>query len=159
MSRSLALACGLVAACGGAQVAGPRAAPIGLELPALDGGTASLDRLRGQVVVVHVFATWSVAAQLDVEQLAAADLRPDVAVVGVALDPDGHALVAPWRAAASVHYLIALADDAVRAGTSPLGPVPEVPVTLVLDPAGRVVHRLARQLAPGELDRLVAGAR
>lgn len=155
---ALALALAL-AGCGASQRPAPRSPPVALALPALDGGELQLADLRGRVVVLHVFTTWSVAAQLDVEQLAAADDLDDVVVVGVALDPDGRVLVAPWRAAGAVRYLVALADDRVRAGDSPLGALPEVPTTLVLDREGRIAARVERQLAPGELAKLVARAR
>lgn len=146
-------------ACGGAHPAAPRSAPIALALPALDGGELELATLRGKVVVVHVFTTWSVAAQLDVEQLVAADEPADVEVVGVALDADGRQLVAPWRAAGGVRYLIALADDEVRAGRSALGPLPEVPTTIVLDRLGRIAGRVDGQLPAGALAKLVASAK
>lgn len=153
---AIALAAG---ACHGGRPATPRSPPIALALPALDGGELQLTELRGQVVVVHVFTTWSVAAQLDVDQMMAADDAPDVVVVGVALDPDGRPLVAPWRAAGEVRYLVVLADDDVRAGKSALGPLPEVPTTFVLDRLGRITARVERQLRPGELAKLVASAK
>lgn len=156
---ALAVAAVAGAACGGPTALGPLSPPIALTLPALDGGEVDVAHLRGKIVVLHVFTTWSVAAQLDVDQLVAIDAAPDVEVVGVALDADGRPLVAPWRAAAEVHYLIALADDVVRSGRGPLGPLPEVPTTIVLDPEGRIVARVARQLRPGELAKLVAAAR
>ncbi len=149
----------LAPACGGPQAARPRSAPVALSLPALDGGQLELATLRGQVVVLHVFTTWSMAAQLDVEQLALADGAPDVAVVGIALDPDGRMLVAPWRAAGEVRYLIVLADDAVRAGRGALGPLPEVPTTFVLDDEGRITARVDGQLRASALARLIAAAR
>ena len=155
-----ALAAGLAAgACHGPAPVAPRSAPIALTVPALDGGELELSRLRGKVVVLHVFTTWSLAAQVDVEQLQAADQADDVEVVGLALDADGRPLVAPWRAAGQVRYLLVLATDEIRAGTSALGPLPEVPTTLVLDREGRITARVERQLQPGELARLVASAR
>jgi hypothetical protein len=156
--RTAALAMAVVAACG-PRPAAPRSAPIALTLPALDGGDVELIRLRGEVVVVHAFTTWSVAAQLDVDQLIAADGADDVTVVGVALDEDGRQLVAPWRAAGGVRYLVALADAEVRAGRSALGPLPEVPTTLVLDPEGRITAKVERQLRPGELAKLIGSAK
>lgn len=156
---ALVVAAALAAGCGGAQRPARLSPPVALALPALDGGELELTSLRGELVVLHAFTTWSVAAQLDVEQLAAADRAADVTVVGVALDPDGRTLVAPWRAAGGVRYLVVLADDRVRQGTSPLGKLPEVPITFVLDRDGRIVHRVDRQLAPGELERLLASAR
>ncbi len=150
------------AACGG-TVRGPEPLhPLGpaiaLALPALDGGDVEVARYRGKVVVLHVFTTGSLAAASDVDQLEAADTAKQAIVIDVALDLDGRALVAPWRAGSGVTYLVALADDAVRAGTSALGPIRAVPVTIVLDPAGRPVARLDRALAPGELTTLIARA-
>ncbi len=150
---------GLLVGCGGAHPARPRSAPVAMTVPALDGGELDLASLRGKVVVIHAFTTWSVAAQLDVEQRGAAGAADDVVVVGLALDADGRVLVAPWRAAGDVTYLVALADDAIRAGRSVLGPLPEVPTTFVLDGEGRIVTRVERQLGPGELARLIAAAR
>jgi hypothetical protein len=118
----------------------------------------ALARYRGQVVVVHVFTTGSLAAASDVEQLEAAATARRAIVIGVALDLDGRALVAPWRTGSGVTYLVALADDAVRAGGTALGTVNAVPITIILDRAGRPVARLERALAPGELDSLIARA-
>ena len=156
---ALALGLALTGLGCGPRALRPRSAPLALVLPALDGGELQLRDLRGQIVVLHVFTTWSVAAQLDVEQLVAADALPDVTVVGLALDADGRPLVAPWRAAAEVRYLITLADDTVRAGRSALGPLPEVPTTFILDDEGRVVTRREGQLMPDELRRLLKSAR
>ena len=74
------------------------------------------------------------------------------------IDPEGYAMVAPWRKGAGARYLIALADEPTRAGDGPLGRIREVPTTIVLDGAGRVAARFDRQLAPGELDAAIAAA-
>ncbi|MBK9030547.1 MAG: hypothetical protein IPL61_04275 [Myxococcales bacterium] len=153
---ALALA---LAGCGGAPApARPLGPPLDARLAALDGGELGLAELRGQIVVIHVFTTWSLAADLERDALAAADARPDVTVIGLALDPEGYPLVAPWRAATAVPYLIALGDDATRAGGGPLGRITQVPMTIVLDRAGRVTDRLDHQLSPAELDAAIARA-
>ena len=157
--RALVVAVACAATACGPRAVRPRSAPVALTLHALDGGDLDLAHLRGEGVVLLVFTTWSVAAQLGVDQLVAADAARDVTVVGVALDADGRQLVAPWRAAAEVRYLIALADDALRDGRGPHGPLPAVPTTFVLDDEGRVTARVDRQLRPGELARLIASAR
>ena len=126
---------------------------------ALDGGEVRLAELRGQIVVLHLFTTWSAAADLENDALARVDARPDVTVIGLALDPDGYTVVAPWRRGAGVAFLIALADDATRAGAGPLGRVAQIPTTIVLDRSGRVAVRADRQLAPAELDAAIARAR
>jgi hypothetical protein len=163
----LVVALALAVACGGGGGTGRPAAPgatsggpaIALTLPALDGGEISVASYRGKVVVLHVFTTWSLAAQAEVEALSAADAAEDVVVVGIALDAEGRMLVAPWRSGAGVRYLVALADPATVAGQGPLGALPAVPITIVLDRAGRVAARADRQLAGGELDAMIAAAR
>jgi hypothetical protein len=136
-----------------------RGSPLALVLPALDGGELDLATLRGKLVVLHAFTTWSLAAQADVESLAAADAAPDVVVVGVALDPEGRPLVAPWRSGAGARYLVTLGDAAVRDGTSTLGHISTVPTTIILDRAGRVFERIERALAPGEIESRLTAAR
>lgn len=150
-----------LAACGGRAPApaAPVGPPIDATWAALDGGEVRLAELRGQRVVLHLFTTWAAAADLDNDQLAAADAADDVVVVAVALDAEGYTMVTPWRRATGVGFLVALADDATRAGAGPLGPVREVPTTLVLDRSGRIVARLEHQLAPGELARTIARTR
>lgn len=132
---------------------------IDLTLPAVDGGDVSLAAHRGTIVVLHVFTTWSLAAQADVAALSEADAAEDVVVIGLALDIEGRMLVAPWRSGADVHYLIALADDATRAGTTPLGPLRAVPITIVLDSQGRIAARADHPLTRAELDAMISSAR
>jgi peroxiredoxin len=146
-----------VLACGGTP-RGSGNAPIGLTLPALHGGDIELARYRGEPVVLHLFTTWSLAAQLDVPQLSEIARSGDqVEVVGIALDPDGYDLVAPWARESGVPYLVTLATDPIRRGSSPLGPIGEVPTTIIVDPSGRIAHKLERPLQPGELRRLLRG--
>jgi len=127
-------------------------------LPALDGGEVDLGTYRGRVVVLHAFTTWSMASQADVEQLVAAhdDYPKRVEVIGLALDPDGYRLVAPWRDAMRIPYLITLATDAVRNGSSPLGRIAEVPTTVILGTDGAVAVRVDGQLRPRQLRELLA---
>jgi hypothetical protein len=152
MRLAVALAA-LLAACGPGARPRPLTSPIALVLPATDGSEIDLARLRGRVVVVHVFASWSLAAQADVAQLDAVFDRHAVAVIGVGVDLDGGVVLRPWQRGSGARYPIAIADDAVRAGRSPLGPIDRVPITLILDRAGAVVRRHVGPLPRGALDR------
>lgn len=159
--RSTALVCvgALAVACGAAPRPRPLGPPVIATWPALDGGEVAVAALRGQIVVINVFATWSPATALELPVLAAADAAPDVTVIGLALDPEGYPLVAPWRTASDVTYLIALADEPTRAGAGALGAIAAVPTTIVLDRAGREIARLTGQLDDTSLDRAVDRAR
>ncbi len=127
----------------------------------LEGGQLSLAKLQGKVVVLHLFTTWSVPSQVDVQQMQAmhARGRRDVAVIGVALDQDGGDLVGPWVRGMSTKYPVVLASAALRNGKSVLGRIRRVPTTLVVNRHGRVRNRVERQLQPQELSRLVEAAR
>lgn len=149
-----------MAAChGGPGPAHPIGPPLDATWSALDGGTVRLADLRGQIVIVNAFATWSPATALELEPLTAADAAPDVAVIGLAFDPEGYPLVAPWRTASAVPYLVALTDDATRAGAGALGRIAALPTTIILDGAGREVARLPHQINAAELDAAIARAR
>ncbi len=149
--RWLALAA-LVVACGGKARPAPPARPVSLTLEAADGGEIDVAAYRGEVVVIHVFTTWSIEATGDAPLLDEADRADDVVVIGIALDLEGYAVVAPWRKALGVDYLIAVADDAFRTGGGPLGSVNAVPFTVILDRTGRIVKRIDRPLRDGDLD-------
>jgi peroxiredoxin len=148
----------LIAGCAGtsgSRAAGP---PIDLVFESIDGGDVVLSSYRGRVVVLHVFATWVPAAHTDADQLIRLhrERGNDVVVLGLALDPDGRRFVAPWRDAIGAPYVVGLASQNIRDGASALGPVREVPATLILDRRGRIARRIDRALADGELERVVA---
>jgi peroxiredoxin len=153
MQRAL-LALALLVACGGnpphAEVP---AAPSRLTVPALDGGTIDIARYRGRIVVLHFFTTWDGGSHNDVQQLREA---PDTVVIGIALDPDGRRLIAPWRKAMDVHYLIGL--GAAELATN-VAAARSVPTTVILDTAGVVRARFDRPLRPGELQAAIERVR
>jgi hypothetical protein len=148
--KRLVLIAGLVA-CGAPARPTAMGPPITMILPAADGGEVDFLRLRGRLVVVHLFATWSLGAQADVEQLDAVFAGNAVAVVGLAVDPNGSVVVPPWQRGSGARYPVALADDEVRAGRSPIGSIERVPTTLILDRSGGIVRRHVGPLPAGAL--------
>ncbi len=149
----------VTASCGGPKGPGRPEGPLYLQVEAVDGGAIELRSYRGRPVVLHVFTTWSLAAQNDIPQLVEAheQLRERLAFIGLALDLDGHRLVAPWRSANQIEYLIATAGTNIASGISSLGKISAVPTTIVLAPDGTVAHWLARPLQNGELVPLLRG--
>jgi hypothetical protein len=59
-------------------------------------------------------------------------------------------LVELYRKALSIPFPVALADESTAAGGGPFGDVTGVPVTVVLDRAGRVVLRVAGRVVKSE---------
>lgn len=152
MIRAAVRALVMLAACGGTpRAAAVPSAPITLSVPALDGGTIELARYRGKPVVLHFFTTWDSGSQRDLDELRAAP--PETVVIGIALDKDGRRLVAPWRAATGITYLVGLGGVELETN---LAPIDSVPTTVVLDTRGVLRHRFDRPLRPGELTRALA---
>jgi hypothetical protein len=156
-----ALAAANAGACGAGERAAPRGPALNLELSNVDGGEVDIADYRGRVLVLHVFATWADGALLDVDQLSALYRRGDrcIAMVGIAVDPEGYRLVGPWRRSLKIPYVLTVASDALRAGQTPLGRVEAVPTTILVDPQGREAVRIERALGPGELAREVGKLR
>lgn len=151
-----ALALALALGCGGAQ-RGESGPPVRLIVPALDGGEIAVHAHRGEPVILHLFTTGALPAQVDVEQLQALHTarQGQLTIIGIALDELGHRQVSPWRDAMGVRYLVGLATPELLAGRSALGPLHSVPTTIVLRADGTVARRIERQLAPGELEALL----
>jgi peroxiredoxin len=151
------------AGCGGGDKAagggGSSRHAFRMRLPAMDGGEIDLSRYRGRVVVLHLFDTDSTAAPSDAEELSALWKRDRerVTVIGICLDPEGYPMAAAWRRALNVRYLIALGNDDMRNGRSPIGKLHVVPTTLILDRGGNVAARIERPLQPGELAERISG--
>jgi peroxiredoxin len=98
----------------GAEPDGGGAAPD-FALPDLQGRTVRLSELRGKAVVVDFWATWCPPCLFQVPELNAFWKKHrdagDVAVIGVAVDAEGAAVVAPWVEEQGVEYTILLGDE------------------------------------------------
>jgi peroxiredoxin len=147
-----------VAGCGnGARPRYPTT-PISIVFTEIDGGEVAPQAMRGKVVVVHFFATWSLQSQADVEELRRlrAAHGDRVEIIGVGVDPDGRTLLAPWRQESGVPWWIVTPTPEVSSGASPFGKVNTVPTTFVLDRSGVIRWRHDGPLRPGEIDRVVS---
>jgi peroxiredoxin len=165
--RAVVVALALVGSAGGCGPSLPPKPPFaesGAEvdgiLPLLDGGEIELATLRGKPLVVHFFTTWSLPAQADLDELRAtqeAQPADSFKILGIGLDVDGYKLIAPWRDAAQVDWLVALPSADVTAGKSAFGNVmAEVPSTVLVDAQGQVAWSHRGPLPPGELARRLA---
>jgi hypothetical protein len=168
-SRSPALALPLAllacAACG-AKEALPAGAPPGASTVAsaprpagdfafdsLDDRPVSAEATRGKLTVLVFVTTGSLSAQAQVNFLVAmakhdAD-RVNYAVV--ALEPrENRELVEIYRRLLSVSFPVAMADPQTLAGHGAFGDVSEIPVTVMLDRAGRIVWRVDGRVVKSE---------
>jgi cytochrome c biogenesis protein CcmG, thiol:disulfide interchange protein DsbE len=111
------------------------------EVTMLDGQTWSLDALRGQVVLVHFWATWCRPCRIERPGLERVyrDRREDgLVVLSLATDRSA-ADVRDFLATRSVPYPVGMADpEMIRA----FGGIRGTPTSFLIDREGRIRHRV-----------------
>jgi hypothetical protein len=152
------LAC--LAGCSSRQPAAPIGASTVALHPVVDFGFDSLDdrpvtseATRGKATVLAFFTTGSIPAQAQISFLLAmvAHDAAEVNYAAVSLDPpDNRVFVELYKNSLRIPFPVAIADAATRSGDGPFGDVSAVPVTVVLDRAGRVVWRSAGRVVKSE---------
>ncbi len=126
--------------------------PFGLDLslPTLQGETLRLAKLRGQVVLLNVWATWCYPCRAEMPAMAALyrhyrashDHHTGFTIVAVATDSQGREVVAPFAETHQLPFPILL--DAQNTLTVQLD-LPGIPTSYLLDKQGRIVLREAGQ--------------
>lgn len=124
-------------------------------LPDLDGRPVALADFAGRVVVVDFWATWCVPCKQQIPVLNQFHReRPEVAVLGVAVDAGGREVVAPFVAEQHVEYPVLLGSESLARDYG----VPGFPALVVVDAAGRLDSLHLGVITPEELDKAVAEA-
>ncbi len=158
-----------LAACGGAatpsppigrSAAAPPPRPIEMSLRRSNGEWIHLGDLRGEPVLLFLFATFDGVSQAALRPTARfARAHPEVHVIGVAVQPDAKLLLDPYEAALTPGFPLTY-DPArdVHHGTSPLGPIDAVPTFVMLDAFGIEAGRHVGFPNSHTLDRLLVEA-
>jgi peroxiredoxin len=129
----------ILAALAGGAVGAPAVgepAPV-LVVPEIDGTRLDLAGFRGKVVIVNFWATWCVPCRAEMPALDAFYVRfhaRGVELVGISVDHKRNRRTV-IKAAQSVHYPVAILDDAETNG---FGKPAVLPVTYIVDPRGIV---------------------
>jgi hypothetical protein len=136
-------------------------APIDFAFDSLDDRPVASDASRGKPTVIVFVTTGSLPAQAQVDFLVAMAKNDGdkVNYAVVALEArQNRELVELYRKALSTPFPVAMADEATASGGGPFGDVTGVPVTVVLDRAGRIALRVVgRVIKPGELRSTLRG--
>ncbi len=116
--------------------------PMSFRLPALGGGEIALEDLRGKVVLVDLFGTWSEACRRSAPTLVSFHVRyrpRGFEIVGLAYErvpasDEARALVEAFAERYKVPYPLALGTEAVREQVP--GGVPDFPTIVLVDRQG-----------------------
>ncbi len=121
-----------------AVAAGDKAADFKLE--ALDGSTVSLDKLRGKVVFLNIWATWCGPCREEMPSMETLydEFRnnQDFVMLAVSQDTKGRVVVAPYVEKNGYHFKVLL-DPENKVGEA--YDVSGVPETFIIDRQGRIV--------------------
>lgn len=167
--RSLAIAALLfVGACGGDPAtnigtshAPGESAPVELTLKTPEGVFVDVGDLRGQVVLIFLFATFDGVSQAAVTPVTRfARHQPDVYVLGAAVQPNARELVDAWQAALTPPFVVTYSpEDALPNGTTDLGRIGTVPTFIFLDKRGRIAAQEVGIVSEARLERMADIAR
>lgn len=124
-----------------------------LALENLDGERVELAALRGEAVVLNLWATWCPPCLREMPLLAEADARDDVTVV-VANQGESLLAVTRYLDAQRLAFEHALLDPDQRLMMA--AESPGLPTTLLFDAQGRLVERHVGELARAQLDAWLA---
>lgn len=108
-------------------------------LPDMDGNMQSLDQYKGKWLIVNYWATWCGTCMVELPDLIALHedhKQGDIAVIGINFESISLKNLKAFVTEQSIPYPI-LHTEPVR--KTPLGPVPALPTTYIIDPAGKVV--------------------
>ena len=116
-----------------------QARAVDYELPDLNDQMQSLDQYKGKWVVVNYWATWCgtcVEELPDLISLHNDNSDGDIVVVGVNFETIEADRLKNFVARHSISYAILRTEPVPM---TPLGPVPALPATYIIDPEGKVV--------------------
>jgi hypothetical protein len=167
----LTLLAALAVGCGGAKADAPApgvsvalsaaSSPVDFAFDSLDDRAVSAQTTRGKPTVITFVTTSNLPSQAQVDFLVAM-ARNDGELVHYAVvavePPDARELVELYRRGLATPFPVAMADSATLAGDGPFGDVTAVPVTVVLDRAGRVAWRADGRVARSDELRRVLRA-
>lgn len=137
-----------------AALAAPAERPASSRLAVtdLDGRPWALASQRGSVVLVNLFATWCPPCRAEMPDLAglASEYQPKgVAFLGLSLDEGGAAVVRPFVQRSGLPFPVAVAEPGLEFTAGVTG----IPVTLVIDRAGRVARSYPGMISAAEVRR------
>jgi peroxiredoxin len=112
---------------------------VDYELPDVNGQMQSLDQYKGKWLVVNYWATWCSTCMKEMPELISlheSNKDNDVVVVGISFESIEQERLKEFVSDKSIPYTV-LNTEPVR--VTPLGKVPALPTTYIINPEGKVV--------------------
>jgi len=131
-----------------------------LAMTTLDGEPVGLERYRGQVVLLDVWATWCppcVAALPRLQALHERYQNKGFAVVGVSLDAGGASTVRPFVARRGLTYPMLLDTQGAASARRVFG-IETLPALFLVDATGQIVGRWTGEASADEIEAAVINA-
>lgn len=125
--------------------------------PRVDGqGDVQLSRLRGQVVLLNVWATWCPPCRMEIPDLSALHRRyqgKGFSVVGVSVDREGPEVVRSFAKDHDIPYPVVMGDAELIGA---YGGIRAVPTSFLIDRQGRIVKKYVGLLTGPRVERDIA---
>ena len=134
-----------------------QARAVDYQLPDLDGQVQSLDQYKGKWVVVNYWATWCGTCMKELPDLVSLhedNKAGDIVVVGVNFESINQERLKAFVAEHSIPYTV-LRTEPVR--MTPLGAVPALPTTYIIDPNGKMVAGEVGIVTQQDLEAYIKG--
>lgn len=128
-------------------------------LPDLDGRMQSLEQYRGKWVIVNYWATWCGTCRKELPDLISLYEKHhdrDIVVIGINFETIGQQELQAFVTEQNIPYPV-LRSEPVR--STPIGPVPALPTTYILDPSGNPVAGEVGIVARQDIEDYIAGRR
>jgi thiol-disulfide isomerase/thioredoxin len=111
---------------------------VDYELPDTDGQIQSLDQYKGKWLIVNYWATWCGTCMKELPELIDFHENNDVdaVVVGINFESIERKELKEFVSTKAIPYAV-LSTEPVK--KTPIGPVPALPITYIINPEGKVV--------------------
>jgi thiol-disulfide isomerase/thioredoxin len=120
-------------------VAGQSAVAPEWSLKDMDGKTVGSADFKGKVVILDFWATWCAPCRAEIPDFIALQkqyAKQGLVVIGASVDEGGADVVKPFAQKLGMNYPVVLADAKTQAA---FGGIEAVPMTFIIDRAGRLV--------------------
>jgi thiol-disulfide isomerase/thioredoxin len=154
-------AAALLAGCSHVPKLSPEEVRELLALPAVGPVAFDPSRTGGKVVLIDFFATWCFPCLEDMPNLEALHKRYNaqgLEILAVGMDREGAVVLEPFANHYQFRFPVLVANDPIREGSSPFGPIRVLPSTVLIGRDGRVIAAYGGIADPDQLTRLVERA-